>query len=276
MCKVLKVSRSCFYRWYSSEPSKRTLENQMYSKLVNDIFYKNYKRYGSPRITAELRRMGFVISNRRVGNLMRQNGLRSKLKKKFKATTDSNHKYLICKNHLKRNFSPKRLNEVWVSDITYIKTSNGWLYLTTIIDLYDRQVVGWSLSKKLFANQTVIPAYKMAKARRKTTDKLIFHSDRGIQYACNEFRNLISSSNNIIQSMSRKANCWDNAVAESFFKTLKSELIYNENLKTIQETKTTIFEYIEIWYNRKRLHSALGYKTPFEMELEFYKFKNSA
>lgn len=207
---------------------------------------------------------------------MRANNWTSKHKRKFKATTDSNHKYPVCRNLLDRNFSPSRLNEAWVSDITYIQTNQGWLYLTTIIDLFDRQVIGWSLSASLHTSQTIIPAWKMAISKRNINIDLIFHSDRGIQYASKTFRTFIKSNPLVTQSMSRKGNCWDNAVAESFFKTLKVELIYGDDFKTIEQAKTAVFEYIEIWYNRKRLHSFLGYKTPYEVEQEFYQFKNVA
>jgi transposase InsO family protein len=207
---------------------------------------------------------------------MKENNWTSKHKKKFKATTDSNHKYPICRNLLNRDFNPDRLNQVWVSDITYIKTQKGWLYLTTIIDLYDRQVIGWSLSTGLHTNQTIVPAWKMAISKRKITQPLLFHSDRGIQYASKKFRKLLKANALITQSMSRKANCWDNAVAETFFKTLKIELVYDNKFETVEQAKTDIFEYIEIWYNRKWQHSSLGYKTPFEVEQEFYQFKNVA
>jgi len=248
----------------------------LFTDLIKEIFDLSNQTYGSPRITEELRRNGYCISKRRVAKLMRVNGWRSKLKKKFRVTTDSNHPYPVCRNHLNRNFKPKELNEVWVSDITYIKTVNGWLYLTTIIDLYDRQVIGWSLSTSLYTNKTIVPAWKMAISKRTITKALLFHSDRGIQYASKEFRKLISSNALFTQSMSRKANCWDNAVAESFFKTIKVELIYQRKFKSIELAKSAIFEYIEIWYNRKRIHSSLGYKTPREVELEFYQIKNVA
>lgn len=202
---------------------------------------------------------------------MKANGWISKNKKKFRTTPDSKHGYPVC-----RNFNPSSLNEVWVSNITYIKTKRGWLYLTTIIDLYDRQVIGWLLSTRLYINQTIVPAWKMATSTRKITTPLLFHSDRGIQYASKEFRKLLKSNSLITQSMSRKANCWDNVVAESFFKTLKVELIYENSFDAIEQAKTKIFEWIEIWYNKKRLHSSLGYKTPYEVEQEFYQFKNVA
>jgi transposase InsO family protein len=276
MCKVLKVSRSSYYRWLSIGPSKRVLENSLYTNLIKDEFDLSNQTYGSPRIKEALNRKGYCISKRRVSKLMKENGWRSKLKKKYKITTDSNHPYPVCRNHLDRNFTPERLNEVWVSDITYIKTVQGWLYLTTIIDLYDRQVIGWSLSNRLYTNQTIIPAWRMATSKRKITEPLLFHSDRGIQYASIEFRNQIKPNTLITQSMSRKANCWDNAVAESFFKTLKVELVYHYNFKTVEQAKTAIFQYIEVWYNRKRLHSSLGYKTPKEVEQEFNNLKNVA
>jgi len=276
MCKVLKVSRSCYYRWYSGGVSKRELENIEFTKLIKKIFYESKQRYGSPRIAAELRKQGYLISKVRVSKLMKLNYLRSKVKRKYRATTDSNHKFLISKNHLNREFTPATLNEVWVSDITYVRTAQGWLYLTTIIDLYDRQVIGWALSSNLSTKRTIIPAWRMALSKRNITKPLIFHSDRGVQYASNLFRKHLKNNELITQSMSRKGNCWDNAVAESFFKTLKTELIYHEKYESILQAKTSIFEYIEIWYNRKRLHSSLGYKTPLEVELEFNKLKDVA
>lgn len=276
MCKVLKVSRSCYYRWYRCGISKRKLENQKLLVEIKEIFETSKQTYGSPRISIELKKRGRTASKPRVAKLMRANGIRSKVKKKFKITTNSNHSYRISPNVLDRNFTPKSLNEAWVSDITYIRTVEGWLYLTTIIDLFDRQVIGWALSKTMYTKETIIPAWRMALSRRKISSKLIFHSDRGVQYACKDFRKLLKSNVLITQSMSRKGNCWDNAVAESFFKTLKSELIYHEKYKTIQQAELSVFEYIEIWYNRKRLHSALGYKTPVEIEYEFIKLKNVA
>ena len=233
-------------------------------------------RYGSTRIVEQLKRKGHRISRCRVAKIMKANNWMSKHKRKFKANTDSNHNYPVCRNLLNRNFAPDRLNAAWVIDITYIQTHQGWLYLTTIIDLFDRQIIGWSLSTSLHTNQTIIPAWKMAVSKRKINMDLIFHPDRGIQYASKTFRTFIKSNPVVTQSMSRKCNCWDNSVAESFFKTLKVELIYDDDFKTIEHAKTAIFEYIEIWYNRKRLHSFLGYKTPYEVELEFYQFNNVA
>ena len=177
-----------------------------------------------------------------------------------------------------RNFSPGDISRAWVSDLTYIKTTQGWLYLTVIVDLADRKVIGWSLSETMKTVDTVIPAWKMAIRNRPITANLLFHSDQGVQYACHEFKNLLKNYPLVTQSMSRKGNCWDNAVAESFFKTLKAELIYIAEPTTIAETKIDVFEFIEIWYNRKRIHAALGYLTPVEYEtkLKQRQYKNVA
>ena len=276
MCKVLRVPRSCYYRWFTGNISQRDFENQRLTQVIKQVFQESKNTYGSPRIAANLKRQGYAVSRPRVARLMRKEGLRSKTKRRFKVTTASNHGYSISENHLSRNFKPKTLNETWVSDITYIKTRQGWLYLTTVIDLFDRQGIGWALSISLFTRETIIPAWKMAISKRTIDKPLIFHSDRGVQYASKEFRKQLKANCLIVQSMSRKGNCWDNAVAESFFKTLKSELIYHENYKTIEQAKTAVFEYIETWYNNKRLHSSLNYKTPKEVELEFMNIKNAA
>jgi len=195
---------------------------------------------------------------------MRKAKLRSVVKKKFKVTTDSSHKFPVPDNVLDRDFKPGILDAVWVSDITYIRTRQGWLYLTIVIDLGDRKIIGWALSTTMKANDTVIPAFKMAQSRRPVTQELIFHSDRGVQYACNEFRWLLEKYPLITRSMSRKGNCWDNAVAESFFKTLKAECAYQHKFTDKEQAARVVFEYIETWYNRKRLHSALGYLSPEE------------
>lgn len=272
MCQVLKISRSSYYHWFKNGPSKRKLEESLFTDLIEKEFNTSKKSYGSTKITATLKQKGYKISRRRVAKIMRHNDWRSKYKKKFKITTDSDHKYPVCRNLLNQNFTVSRLNEVWVSDITYIKTKKGWLYLTTIIDLYDRQVIGWALSTSLHSSQTIVPAWKMAIGKRNVIEPLIFHSDRGIQYASKVFRAVLKSNTLITQSMSRKGNCWDNAVAESFFKSLKVELVYHNTFKTTEEAKTKIFEWIEIWYNRKRLHASLNYKTPYQVEQEFYQF----
>lgn len=266
MCSVLRVKKSTYYWWLKRIPSNRELENKSITDKIITIHNESKQSYGSPRITRVLNNQCVKISRHRVARLMQQAEIRSKIKRKFKVTTDSNHSFPIAQNILNRNFKPAMPGTAWVSDITYVRTKEGWLYLTTIIDLADRKVIGWSLSEDMKASSTSIAALEMAIDNRPIDSKLIFHSDRGIQYACSEFKNYLDLNENIVQSMSRKGNCWDNAVAESFFKTLKVELIYQEKFITIQQAKTTIFQYIEIWYNRKRIHSSLGYRTPVEME----------
>jgi transposase InsO family protein len=176
-------------------------------------------------------------------------------------TTDSDHEYAIAENHLNRDFSAQGTGQKWVSDLTYIRTGEGWLYLTAILDLADRKVVGWALSDNMKASDTTIAAWKMALRNRPVKQQLLFHSDRGMQYACTDFKEQLKGLP-VLQSMSRKANCWDNAVAESFFKTLKTELVYHEDYSTKQQARLATFEYIEGWYNRKRRHSALGNRSP--------------
>jgi len=202
-------------------------------------------------------------------------GLRSKLSKKFKVTTDSKHTYLTVENVLNREFNPIAPSKVWVSDITYIHTKEGFLYLTTVIDLYDRKIIGWSLSDTMSTQDTILSAWRMATRNRKVEQGLIFHSDRGVQYANNKFVNVLNSYNKITRSMSRKGNCWDNAVAESFFKSLKTELIYGNKLINKEQMKLDVFEYIEIWYNKKRRHSTLNYKTIEEFNKQII-YKNVA
>jgi transposase InsO family protein len=267
MCKVLKVSRSGYYSWLHRKPSARKVETLAVLRLIREIHRESKGRYGSPKITRELHKRGIQVSRPRVARLMKVAGIRSVVHRKFKMrTTDSNHNYPIAKNLLDRDFAPGAAAKAWVSDITYIRTTQGWLYLTVVVDLADRKVIGWSLSETMKTCDTVIPAWKMAIKNRPITTDLIFHSDRGVQYADLEFRNILKAYPLVTQSMSRKGNCWDNAVAESFFKTLKSELIYTIEPTTIAEAKVNVFEFIEIWYNRKRMHASLGYLTPVEYE----------
>ena len=263
MCQVLRVSRSGYYSWLTKKPGKRKQENQILLKEIQSIHKKSMKTYGSPRITDELREKGYVCSRPRVARIMQRHGIYAKTKKIFKVTTQSKHNYPISPNLLVRNFKADRPNTKWVSDITYIRTKQGWLYLTIILDLFNREIVGWSMSNRLTASTTTIPALTHACKRRISDPGLIFHSDQGIQYASEEFRKYLRKYE-MFQSMSKKGNCYDNAVAESFFHTLKTEHVYFERYQIRQEAKQSIFEYIEIFYNRKRKHSALGYKTPVE------------
>jgi putative transposase len=201
---------------------------------------------------------GFHVSRQRVARLMKKQNLKSIIRKKWIITTDSRHNYPVVENKLNRDFHVTRPGQVWVSDITYIKTAQGWLYLTIIIDLYDRKVIGWSLSRSLKTVHTTIPAWRMAVRHRPITRMLIFHSDRGVQYACNEFKNMLSAYKLVERSMSRKGDCWDNAVAESFFKTLKVEHVYHHSYKTFKEAELSVFEYIEAWYNVNRIHTTIS------------------
>jgi transposase InsO family protein len=234
---------------------------------ITEVFDASSRSYGSPRITKELRVLGFHVSRQRTARIMKSAGIKAKRKRKFLATTNSRHNYPIVPNVLNREFTATRPAQVWVSDITYIKTSKGWLYLTVIIDLFDRKVVGWSMSRGMSAEETTIAAWRMAIKNRPVVDKLIFHSDRGIQYACSAFVNVLSPNKWVCRSMSRKGNCWDNAVAESFFKTIKVEFVYDKLFADQDEAKLSLFNWIETWYNRKRRHSALGYKTMEEFNL---------
>jgi len=265
MCKVLKVSRSSYYFWLEERPSKRAQDNKVIIDRIKASFSDSKGRYGSPRITKDLMEQGLKVSRPRVARLMRKASIKSVIQKKYVVnTTDSKHLYPVADNHLNRNFSPVLPGQSWVSDLTYIHTAEGWVYLTIIVDLYDRKVIGWALSESMKTADTTIPAWQMALKNRPITDELIFHSDRGVQYACHAFTRLLKNSPSVLQSMSGKGNCWDNAVAESFFKTLKSEMVYQQEFTTREAAKRSIFEYIEIWYNRQRRHSTLGYLSPFE------------
>ncbi len=276
MCKLLKVSRSGYYRFKANPQSaleKRTEETREQIKKV----YFNYEGlYGSPRISAELASKGIIISRTTVAKHLNKMNLKSKRTPKFKTTTDSNHKEPICDNILNRNFSPDAPSKVWVSDITYIQTITGFVYLTVIIDLFDRKVIGWSISDGMSAQDTVVKALHMAIKNRKPQKGLIFHSDRGAQYAAGVTRNILAFYK-ITQSMSRKGNCWDNAPAESFFKSLKSEVIYGYKLKDKEQMNLSLFRYIEIWYNKKRRHSFLRNLTieEFWMKINNNKYKYS-
>ena len=265
MCQVLTVSASCFYRWLVSPESPGEQRSKILVEKIQKVHKASGYVYGSPRITAELHKEGDLISRSYVARLMKKHGIRSKVKKKYKITTDSSHSYRIAENLLQRDFSADALSQKWVGDITYIHTNKGWLYLTTVIDLADRKVVGWSLSADMTAENTSVSAMKMAVKNRGVRKGLIFHSDRGVQYACDEFKSILRD-NDIIQSMSRKANCWDNAVAESFFKSLKAEMVYHRRFIDQQSAKLEVFGYIEGFYNTRRIYSALGYKTPKQME----------
>lgn len=268
MCKILSVSKSGYYKWMNRKPSKRAIRNSLLLSDIHRIYKASKRRYGSPRITKEIQAEGTKASQPLIAKLMRKENIRSIIRKKYRVTTNSNHKHPVVANTLMQNFTVDNKNDVWVSDITYVPTKEGWLYLTVVIDLYDRKVVGWALSSTMHTTKTSIAAFKMAVINRPIdkNKKLIFHSDKGVQYACHEFVHELKKQKRIVRSMSRKGNCWDNAVAESFFKTLKVELVYHNTYQTRKEAELSIFEYIETWYNQKRRHKHLNNLTILEHE----------
>jgi putative transposase len=265
MSKVLRVSRSGYYGWRGGGLSTRTLQNRELTQSIWSMQARSRNTYGSPRITAELNAQGIRVSRPRVARLMKAAGIRSCIGKRYRVcTTDSNHGFHIAPNLLDRNFSTDAVGRAWVSDITYVRTAQGWSYLTTVIDLADRMVIGWAMGSSMKATHSSVAAWNMAVASRPVSTELLFHSDRGVQYACKEFAELLGTFPAVKRSMSRKGNCWDNAVAESFFKTLKSECTDRQKFNTRKEAEMAIFEYIETWYNTRRRHSTLNYMTPIQ------------
>jgi putative transposase len=265
ICRVLEVSRSGYYAFKTRPKSHNRVNNDNLLIDIRRVFWDNNRNYGSPRIWNELRNKERIpCSVNRVARLMRYEGIVAIQKRKFKATTNSKHNYSVWPNLLNRNFIVSRPNNVWVSDITYIWTFEGWLYLAAILDLFSRGVVGLAMDKTI-AETLTLQALKQAILRRSPPKGLLYHSDRGVQYAANDFKALLTQQE-FIGSMSKKGDCWDNAVAESFFHTLKVELIHRMKFRTREEAKIKIFEYVEMYYNRKRAHSTLGYLSPFEFE----------
>jgi len=264
MCRVLKVSKSGYYAWRVRPQSNRARANEKLDHHIKTIYRKNKGMYGSPRITKALHRQNIACSENRVARRMLINGIKAKTKKRFKVTTNSKHNHPVAENLLDQNFKAQRPNQVWASDITYIWTREGWLYLAVILDLFSRHIVGWAMSNHL-GQELALNALKQAIWRRRPPQGVLFHSDQGVQYACQAFRKLLQQ-HKFIQSMSGKGNCYDNAVVESFFHTLKTELIYFENYSTREGAKNSIFEYIESYYNRDRLHSTLKYCSPVQFE----------
>lgn len=255
MCSCFKVSSNSFYVWKAGKSSRRLINERALVEKIKTVFDESRSTYGSPRVWSALKSEGEKVSRSLVARVMKKYGFRSVHKKKFKVTTDSKHQYNVSDNVLNREFTADRTAQKWVSDLTYIHTKEGWLYLTVVIDLFDRKVVGWAFSTGMTTQETVIPAWRMACKNRPIKERLIFHSDRGVQYASKAFRNVITNVL-ITQSMSRKGNCWDNAVAESFFKTLKVERAYRTVYSTRKEAEIDLFQYIEGWYNTRRIHSA--------------------
>ena len=265
----MKVSKNSYYTWLRVSPLKQPKTSIVLLKTkVTLIFNQSRQTYGSTRIQKSLERQDFYYSRSYIALIMRGLGLRSVLSKKFRVcTTDSKHNLPIAKNILDRNFTSSVLGEKWVSDITYIKVANQWNYLTTVLDLADRKILSWVLSEDMTTENTVRKAYLKARKKRNISEKHIFHSDRGVQYASNSMTSILFNSRNTRQSMSRKGNCWDNAVAESLFKTIKYECTNRYLFLSYVDAYSIVNEYVK-WYNAHRLHSALDYKTPLEMEVE--------
>ena len=264
MCRTLEVGSSGFYAWLKRPDSPRNRDNRRLLMAIKVAHQKSRKTYGRPRIHAELNASGHACGRHRVARLMRQHGIVSKHRRKFRVTTNSVHSYPVAENLLQRQFDVAGPGQCWVSDITYIPTREGWLYLAATLDLFHRKVIGWAMGRWI-TRQLATDALKMAIKKGCLKSGLIHHSDRGVQYASNEFQALLKA--HAIQcSMSRKGDCWDNAVAESFFHTLKVELIHGKFYNTRQEAKTAICDYIEVFYNRQRRHSYLGYQSPVDFE----------
>jgi transposase InsO family protein len=271
MCRVFGIAPSTYYAWERKQTSERARHDGELLAAIQRIFAKFHARYGAPRVRDELTREGITVSRKRVARLMRDAGLKAKGRRKYKPTTDSNHALPVAPNLLKRDFRADVPDRVWVSDITYIWTRQGWMYLAVILDLCSRKVVGWSLADRMTA-ALVCDALDAAVRLRRPKTGLIFHSDRGSQYASRAFRRRLWR-HQMRQSMSRRGDCWDNAVAESFFATLKKELVRDNICDTRSQARSEIFEYIEVFYNRQRAHSLLAYATPDAFEDCFEKKK---
>jgi putative transposase len=264
-CKVLGVSSSGFYAWCKRQPSKRAVANQNLLGHIRRIHWDSHQRYGSPRVHAALRAEGQLVSRRRVEKLMRLNDLQAITKRRVRiTTTDSRHNLPVAPNVLDRNFGALSPNDKWLADITYIPTDEGWLYLATVLDLFSRKIVGWAMRDHM-RTELPLAALTMAIQRQRPQPGLIHHSDRGSQYASGDYQAMLADAG-MTPSMSRKGNCWDNAPMESFFHTLKTELVHHRNYTTKEEAKRDLFQYIEGFYNRQRIHSAINYLTPEQME----------
>lgn len=269
MCRALNLNRSGYYAWLRRRDSLRAQENRVLCEQIVEIFDASRGTYGSPRIHAVLRTRGFCVGRNRVVRLMKELGIRARVKRRFKTTTDSEHRSPIADNVLARQFETSEPDRAWVADMTYVWTSEGWLYLAVIIDLFSRRVVGWSMAEHM-RTALVLTALEAALGQRQASPKgLLFHSDRGSQYASAEYQKALRDAS-IEGSMSRRANCWDNAGAESFFGTMKTEFIHTQNFSNRAEAKTSLAEWIEVFYNRVRIHSTLGFLSPVECEKRYW------
>jgi len=260
LCRTLEVSRAGFYAWQTRPPARRTRADERLGLEITAIHAESRQRYGSPRIHAELVDRGCRTSRKRVARLMRARGLAARQRRRFRVTTQSRHRFPIAPNVLARQFDCAVPDQAWVTDITYISTGEGWLYLAVILDLCSRVAIGWAISERMTDGLT-LEALSMALARRRPPQGLVHHSDRGSQYASGDYQRTLAQ-HGIICSMSRRGNCWDNAIAESFFATLKVELVHDAMWDTRAVARAELFEYIELFYNGQRRHSALGYLSP--------------
>ena len=268
LCAALGVTRAGYYAWArrkEAPPGPRAARREELVERIAGVHDESRGTYGSPRVYHELRSQGVAVCENTVAKLMREEGIRSKVRKRFKVrTTDSAHAHPVADNLLGRDFFADAPDRKWGTDITYVPTDQGWLYLAVVLDLCSRKVVGWAMAEHLRA-ELCLDALDMALKRRRPGAGLVHHSDRGVQYACGEYRDLLRSRG-IECSMSRAGDCYDNAAVESFFKTLKAELVYHEHYATRQQARRSIFEYVEVFYNRRRLHSSLGYQSPEQFE----------
>jgi len=268
LCRVLQVASSGYYAWRKRPESKHAREDEALAATLKVLHRANREAYGSPRLHQEMKARGFAVSRKRIARLMQKNGLLAARPKRFRRTTDSSHGRPVAENTLNRHFHAEEPNQVWVTDITYIWTWEGWLYLAVVIDLFSRRVVGWSMAKHMRL-ELALDALKMALGERgPEAGSLLHHSDRGSQYASKLYRDALNQRG-VACSMSRKGNCWDNAVAESFFATLKKELIDRDSWPSRREASSAITEYITLFYNAKRRHSYLGFLSPMEYENSF-------
>lgn len=264
MCRVLKVSKSGYYDWLDRPDSRRALEDRSLLARIQRIHARSRQAYGTLKVWHALRREGAVCGKHRVARLRRAHGIESRRRRRFRVTTHSKHRRWIAPNHLNRQFHADRSDRVWAGDVTFIATRSGWLYLAVLIDLHSRRVVGWSMRERNDL-QLVLAALSMAIEQRQPPPGLMHHTDRGRLYAADDYRALMDR-HDMVPSMSRKRDCWDNAVAESFFATLKNELVWDRDFHTRDQARREIFEYIEVFYNRQRIHQTLGYRTPVAFE----------
>jgi transposase InsO family protein len=260
----MQVTRSGYYAWRKREPSARKKQDETLLKLIRQFFERSKQTYGSPRILHDLKGVGFACGKHRVARLMRQSGLRAVVGPRWRVTTDSKHALPVAENRLDRDFGASEANLKWAGDITYLWTGEGWLHLAVVLDLFSRRVVGWSMRATL-DRSLVLGALESALGHRCPEAGLIHHSDRGSQYASADFQAALKAAQ-IACSMSRRGNCYDNAVVESFFGTLKQEMVNRCRFATRESARQAVFEYIEVWYNRQRRHSSLGYVSPVEFE----------